>query len=506
MAQVGTVVSASSVAAATTTPNFTGNLFLVGLSDWGPVGQPVTITSLGNAASQIGTPAGSGNPYSSRTSTCATVFDACDTYFHEDAPQSPGTIYFSRVVHGSTVAATLVLNDGSANAALSFTAQYVGAGGNGIYIACTNATSTYTLTLTDVNGYTLAASPSLSTLAAGVAWAATTGYVTAVAGTHGLPATSSATAMSGGTDNRGSVAIADVTTALNALSTNLGPGQVIAPNWTNTTLSGVWSALGTHAINYNRYAICDMDDNTSASTAVAAVSSITSATTASYIGFWAGNRNIPGIPSSPGTTRSIAPSSAVAGLMARVDAQTGNPNRAAAGVLFPLVYATAPTSLVSGAPNDTYSLSDLYTLNTTGINTFHYQGNQPCNYGFVSAILSTADGVYWQANHGRLRMAIIAAAQAIGQPFVFSQIDGQGSQTTAFGAALGAMLQNFWKQGALYGATAQQAYVVDTGPDVNTPATIAAGQLNASITCAFSPMAQQVNININVVPITTQIP
>jgi hypothetical protein len=159
---------------------------------------------------------------------------------------------------------------------------------------------------------------------------------------------------------------------------------------------------------------------------------------------------------------------------------------------------------VTGAPLDTYSLNDLYTLNSAGINTFHNGfGYGAMNYGFASCEPSTTDLVYWQWNHSRMRMAVVAQAQIIGQPFVFSQIDGQGSDAAAFNNALSAMLYRYQQVGALYLAQGQQyAFTVDTGPDVNTPATIAAGQLNAAITTSFSPFAQNVQITVNVVPIT----
>lgn len=499
MAQVGVTVQATEVPPATTSLYNTQNAFIVGVTDWGPVGQPIRITSLGNAANLIGVPSGSGNPYSSRSAANAAVFDAIDTLLQEDGTASP-TIYVTRVVHGSTTNATIAL---APSAALTLTALYPGAGGNGIFVAVQNNTTNYVLTLSDSAGNTLAQSPQLTTLAAGVTWVASTGYATAVSSGSTLPSTASATAMSGGADNHASAVITDYQTALASLPSTLGPGQVIAPGQTNTTLAGIWSALGTHAQANNRVAICNMDDNQSAATEITDLSTFGTTSVASYCGFWAGNRNIPGV--TPGTTRSVTPAAVVAGLCARVDAASGNPNLAAAGVKYPLVYATSPTSIVTGAPTDTYSPADLNTLNGSGINTFQTINGLPCNYGFVSPVLSTSDQIYWQFNHSRLRMYITAQAQLIGQNYVFSQIDGQGSQATAFKNDLQAMLLPLATAGALWaplGTPPSQAFAVDTGADVNTPATQAAGQLNATITVSFSYFAQNVQIQVNVVPIT----
>lgn len=492
---VGVSVFATEVPPSTTSTYNTQNAFIVGFTDWGPVGQPIRVTSLGNAASQLGTPSGSSSPYASRTSTCATVFDAINELFSEDGTASP-MVYVTRVVHGTPVAATLSLSSG----AVVFTAQYPGAGGNGIYIAVQNNTTSVTITLSDAAGNTLATSPALTSLAAIVTWAATTNLVTATTTGTTLPATIGATAMTGGTDNRASAVLSDWQSSLATFAPTLGPGQVFAPGQTNTTIPGIWSALGLHAQDNNRVAPLNMDDDISAATAVTDLASFGTSSVASWCGFWVGNRNIPGVTS--GTNRTVTPDSVLAGLVARADAATGNPNTAAAGVNYPLKYATNPTSIVSGSPTDTYSFADLQTLNAAGINTFQMVDGEPCNYGFVTPELATQDAIYWQFNHSRLRMYIVAQAQLIGQPFVFAQVDGQGSIQNEFKGRLQAFLQTLWNQGALYGATAQDAFSVDVGSDVNTAATIASGQLNATITCSFSYFAQNVQIAVNVVPIT----
>jgi hypothetical protein len=490
---VGTVVQATEIPVVPQVAFNTATAFIVGVTDSGPTTQPTKVNSLASYANTFGTPTGSGNVYNSRTTNGATVFDAVETFFREGGEVA----YIARVVGTSPASATLVLQDAVSATALTVTAQYPGTGGNGIYIAVANSGSAYVITLQDAQGNALATSPSLASNAAAVTWFASTGIATAVAGAGTLAKTIAATQMTGGTNGTG-VTITNWQTALAQFGPSLGPGQVLAPGQTNTGLSGIWSALGTHAQNNNRVAICDMDDNTAAATEVADIGTFGTTTVASYCGFWAGNLNIPGTV--PGTTRSIAPSSAIAALCARAD-QLGNPSLAAAGANFPLVFATGSTSLVSGT-QATYNQTDLNTLNASGINTFASRFGVFENYGFVSAVLPTNDGVYWQFNHARLRMALQAEAQIIGEPFVFSQLDGQGSDTIAFGTALQGMLQTYYQRGALYGKTASDAFVVDVSPDVNTPALLAAGQLTALCSVRMSPFAQLVQITLNVVPIT----
>lgn len=490
MAQVGVFVNATENPQSTVVPYNTSNAFIVGIADNGPT-TPVQCSSLAQVASTFGTPSGSGLPYSSRTTTCGVLFDALETYFREGGQGA----YVARVEGASPVNATLAL---APSAALTLTAQYAGPGGNGIYAAVVNTGGTsYVITLTDSSGNTLAVSPSFTTLPPAVAWAATTGLVTAVSSGSTLPSNLAATPLAGGS-NGSTPVLANWTAALAQFGASLGPGQVLAPGVTNTTLSGIWSALGTHALNNNRVAICDMDDNASAATAIAALGTFGTTTVGGYCGFWSGNRLIPGIV--PGTSRVIAPSPVIAGLCSQVDA-TGNPNRAPMGVKFPLQFATQSASFVTGS-TDTYSLQDLYTLNGAGINVFATRQGVPVNYGFVASVLPSTDAIYWQFNHARLRMAIIAQSQVTGEPYVGSQMDGQATAAVAYGAALTSELQGFYAQGALYGASAAAAFSVDTTSDVNTPATIAAGQLNAAIEFHESPFAQTININLNAIPIT----
>jgi hypothetical protein len=149
-----------------------------------------------------------------------------------------------------------------------------------------------------------------------------------------------------------------------------------------------------------------------------------------------------------------------------------------------------------------YVESDRNTLNAGGINSFATRFGVLQNYGFSTPVLLANDSIYWQASHSRLRMALVANAQAVGEPFVFSQIDGKGNTIAAFGAAISAMLTGFYNAGALYGATPNDAFLVNVGPQVNTAASIAAGVLHAAASVRMSPFAQQVLIDLAAIPVT----
>ena len=126
-----------------------------------------------------------------------------------------------------------------------------------------------------------------------------------------------------------------------------------------------------------------------------------------------------------------------------------------------------------------------------------WQGKTDGAYAYRSLVDPNGPRQQWlQANWGRLNMAIVAEAEAVGQQFVFSQIDGRGITIASFNGSLSAMLKNFYDEGALYGETAADAYVVNTGPAVNTPDTIADGRLRAVLSVRMSPHAELVQIEI----------
>jgi hypothetical protein len=490
VAQIGTIVNQTEIPAATSAAWDSANAFFIGLSDWGPTtGGPVTIQSQPGVAAVVGP----------RSGTNTTIYDALDVYFREGG----NTAFFQRVVGPNASAASLTLRDSGGSAALLISAVYVGNYGNDIQVAVVNSGSSFVITLTDTYGNSLAQSPALTSRAAAVTWGATISPITVTAlGGVTLPQTSVATTLTGGTDSRAQATIGSYQTALSLFPPTLGPGQVAAPGITNTTVAGIWSALASHALSNNRVAIGDMDDGVAASVLVSDLGSSFQSPAVGPIGFWAGNLTAPGVV--PNTTRTIPPSAVITALCSNVD-DSGNPNRAAAGSSWPLQYCTGSYTLVSGV-TETYGATDVSTLNSAGINVFAQRFGVFENFGFVSSIPPSTDVIYWQFNHARLRMAISADAQEIAEPFLFSQLDGQGSDILSFSATLTAMLQSYYVTGALYGATAGQAYSVNTGPTVNTPASLQAGQLNALISVRMSPFAELITITVNSVPITVATP
>lgn len=271
-----------------------------------------------------------------------------------------------------------------------------------------------------------------------------------------------------------------VAAALALVGPEHGPGQVAAPG--DTTAH---AALQTHAASsVNRHALLD----TSAADII-----------------------IP--PVSGSTTNRTAPASGfVAGLLARSDA-VRSPNDWPAGdrgfarwVLGVQASpdAAAAVTLVSTVRGTNADYSSAYlagwftdaqreTLNTGGINVVRVSplgGVQL--YGARTP--SSSPAFLWAGN-SRLRMYLVDRCRKASEQFVFRQIDGKGYLIAEFAAVLSTVLDEEYSRGAIYGDTPDEAYDVDTS--VNTPTTIAAGQLKAVVTYKPSPTAEVVSVELS---------
>jgi phage tail sheath protein FI len=103
-------------------------------------------------------------------------------------------------------------------------------------------------------------------------------------------------------------------------------------------------------------------------------------------------------------------------------------------------------------------------------------------------------------------MQITRDLDSIGESFVFDEIDGKGQLFSFFNGAITGQLNDYWSRGSLYGLSADEAFFVDTGESVNTPSTIANGQIIASVGVKMSPQAEFVTINITKYSVAANLP
>lgn len=281
--------------------------------------------------------------------------------------------------------------------------------------------------------------------------------------------------------------------ALALFTADYGPGQVAIADPAITPGATPYGALLTHAATFNRFALMDVESDSTAGE-MATLGAAIPSTNADYgmaVGPWV---TVPApLGVTGGTARSVPASAVVAGLIARADA-SGNPNRAAAGRDFPLQYATGLALTVTDAER-------LTALNA-GVNTFADKYGILQLYGFQTKIAQSDSTPFWQANTSRARMWLKAHAEVIGEDFMFKPLDGRGHLAGQLKSRLEAVCKRLYNADGLYGNTEAEAFAVDVGEAVNTVDDVAAGELNAVVEARLSLHARTVLIELVSVPVT----
>lgn len=460
-------------------PTDTGVWFVVGLAERGDNVNAIKIENMSDYSRLLG----------DRVSYGA-LYDALDVFFREGGSRA----YVARVTGPAVATAFKVLNDAGAVAVLRVEAKSPGAWGNSLRIAVLtgDAGGEFKLQVSHATLGILETSPSLADKAAAFAWAANSDWIKLVdqAGAND-PAVIAAQALASGADDQAGITDAHWETALSRFPKSLGPGQVSYPG---RTTDQAHVDLLEHAQAYGRVAIMDAPDTATKATLL---TNVTGARTANarwgaLFGPWL---TVPGITS--GTTRTVPPSPLVAACCARVDGQ-GSPNKPGAGQNGEARYAIA---LTQGA----FVESDRTELNDAGFNALIVKYGAVRVYGWRTLANPVTEVNWKNLGNVRLVMAIAARADEIGEGFVFDEIDGQGRTLAAFNGALTSMLNEYWQEGSLYGATPGEAFFVDTGPAVNTPARLSNGELWAVLQLRMSPFAEMVTVQIVKTPITEEV-
>jgi hypothetical protein len=456
----------------------TGTWFITGYTVQGPMA-PTPILSF-QQFQQV---------YGPRTTNSALMSDAAETFF----ARGGALLVVGRVVGPAAVNATVVIPSTS----LVVTAVGPGAYANGYKVVVTGS-GPFTIQIQDSSSNVLETSNSLATTADAVAYGQTSSYVTVTASSTTLPTAGTYT-LASGADDFSSITATQYTTALTGFTYQMGPGQVSAPGQTTTA---ILTAVAQHAAGNNRRHFGDLPDTANTSSSAATSTLTTAAASIRGLGLaardtalWAPWVDIPPVTGGSGN-RPVPPSAIAAAAYAVIDT-FGNPNQAAAGV----------NGIVSGILDVRQQFTDLdrATLNLAGVNIIRPMAGGFRIYGFVTAVDRIADPLYYQLPNRRLDMYIRAQGEAIAEEYFASQIDGQGLDAARYGNELSLMLGELYSLpggGALYGATAQDAFTVDTGADVNTPTSESLGNLTATLAYRRSPGAEQVNLNIVRVPIT----
>jgi len=477
----GTQVRTRTAPPSRTAPTDTGVWFVAGLTDRGPL-RPVTIGSLQDFI----------NTFGSRQ-TYSNLYDALELFFRDGGAQA----VVSRVVGPGAVIASVTLNEagGSPIGSLVVKAKGPGAYANTLRVTVAAVTGGYTLTVSDTTLGTLEVSPTLADQQSAVAWSKTSLWVDiTLGGASAIPAAVSNAALTGGTDDRNSVTDTHWVTALNRFTKDLGPGQVTQ---VGRTTSQAHSDTLAHAAAFNRVAILDLPDSPSAATVEAAAAAQRNGVNDAYGGAFGPWVVIPGL--TPGTTRIVPPSALVCAKIAENDV-LHSANSPAAGD--PEGISGYAIGLSQPAYDDGTGIDVTRdTMYSAGVNQIVYMGSVYMVYGWRSLVDPLGAEQSWtNLGNVRFRMQLTALGNAILSKFVLKEIDGAGHVFSKVAGQLIGMLSGFWPD-SLYGATPEEAFVVDVGSSVNTPTTIANREIHAAMAVRMSEDGELVVLEITKVPV-----
>lgn len=461
--------AASPVAAASTS-----NGFLVGVAERGPTDEPIKVISLADAVDRIGARV-SANPF---------LYDALDCAFREGA----SVVYIGRAVGAEADTAEDAAVDAGGKTAFTVAAMSPGAWGNDIDVAITLSGGSVTLVVKE-DGVTVETSPALATNAEVVEWAKSSAYVTVTIGAEdAADAKTQTLELEGGKDDVAGVGTAQIEAALDLLTNDLGPGQVAAPGFTT---EAIHKALLDHAGATNRRAL--LDDPIEATKAeLLSHAGALRGPLARYGALFASWAIVPGV--SLGTTRKVPYSGLQMGLIARSEGEGNNPNRAAAGPRGKSRYAT-------GLVN-TFTDVERGELDDGGVIASILVRGVVTTYGNVTLVNQTTEPNWKSFSASRLVMGVAAKASEVLESYDFEQIDGHGYIFKKLqGDLSGAACMPFYLDNALYGQSPEEAFFVNTGPDVNTPTSIAAEEIKAQIGIRVSPTASFLEVEVVKVPV-----
>ena len=455
----------------------TATMFVAGITSRGPDGTAHLITSLSDFQDIFGSYTSDGY-----------VHQTVETFFEEGGSRA----YVSRAVEVAAVEASATLLS-SGTACVNLLASGVGtwantSGANGLsasvgYVVAATSFRVQ-LRLDSVLVWSSATHTSAASFIDEVNNDSTAAlYVTATAGaSSGLPTAGSRTFTSG--TNGNSPSAVEIASALNAFTSNLGPGAVCAPGHYDSSLR---TALIEHAADNNRIAIMSFAKDDTYEDAISDVASFSGADNAEFGAFfysWVKKPN-------GALTMVVPPEGYVCGKRAKVHNQFGawNPY---AGERTEATYVTSTYQTVSKTAAD--------ALDAGFINPIRVINGTVRVYGARSASDDTSNFRFVMARE--VLNQITYEAEAALEGLLFLPIDGRKSTFARVQATLVAIMDRIRIGGGLYEAFDANGRQIDYGytvqvNDANNPLTqLATGVIKAKIGARVSSIGDTIEVEI----------
>lgn len=270
---------------------------------------------------------------------------------------------------------------------------------------------------------------------------------------------------------------------------NLGTGQVAVPGHPSAAVN---AALIAHAQTYNRLAVLDSQLGDTAVDAIADFDLARSSHAAAYYP-WVEMNKLDG-----STGRKFYPPSMFAvGACAQVDRSIGT-HKAPANLLVPLALDVERNADGTSVIND--NVREM--LNAKQVNAIApIQGEGIKIYG--ARVLYPTGETRVRFVHERRMLNLIYYTAKLGYAWaVFAVVDGRGRLLRDLAASGRNFLRNLWRDGALFGKTEEEAFIVIADESNNPPDELEQGRVRVQLGAKLSPTAEIVVINIDSVPLS----
>ena len=464
-----------------------GQVFMVGETERGPLDEPTLLRSFSDFTTYYGNYK-SGNLYSH-----------VKTFFDEGGSRCQ----VMRVLGSNSAAGSISLVDSAGSATMTITAKNAGAWADNLDVDVVDADSSgFRIEIYLDDALLLRTRDLTSTTdAINVLNASEVNHLITAAdsGTSNDPdpTENTLTALSGGSDGD-AVAAADIVSAMDNVSVNLGPGAICAPGQTGST---IWEGLRDHAKDNKRIALLGFASGDSASAAKTSAASYYADANAKSMAFYWPHVKVPapnaselatGESTVQGSTVTISPEAYAAAARARAVQAAGGPWRAGAGLI------SAASTITALAQDVTPTTGD--ALDAARVNALRKVGNSIRVYGARSA---SNDEANWRYITQQDTMNfIVDGVEARMERFVFSTIDGRGGLFGRIRGSIKGFLDPIRVAGGLFEAYDDDGVMIDPGynvvvnSNINPATQLATGVVKAQVGVRVSGVADLIDIVI----------
>lgn len=457
--------------------------FVTGITERGDTAEPVLVRSMAEYVEKLGDRV-----------TYGYLFDDLEQFFGEGGERA----YVMRIVGDTPTTGLLTLVDraGAPVNTVRVNAKNAGAWSTRVTVQVTDGAIANTFRVFVfydgilVEQYLELATPAamVTAINASSNYLTATDLASATVAPANNPAVLAATALSAGTDDRGTIVSGDYTAALASFGPELAAGAVAIPGQGAAT---VGAGLIAHAKAFRRIAILAppiASTTASRKTIANGLRSTSGSEFAGLFGPWVK------VSDGAGGTRTIPPEGYVAGVRARTIRVTGA-WRAPAGQI------AIARHVVGLESDESLTRAELDDLATSRVNTIVVKAGAVRNYGWRS--LSLDESVLELLMARDLMNVLAMLGEAALEQFVFRPVDGRGILFGEVEAELRAILEPIRAAGGLYerldpetGAVIDPGYLIDTGPGVNTPEVLGNNEVRANVSIRVSPAAELITLSI----------